>query len=493
MEFRRTSKWWQHARPEVLGKTEFLKDPKNRDPRYFLEHHYRLDTGKLIKLEPFQLEILDGIYPKDGSPRKFDLALVGLARKQGKTELFSGLLLFHLLFDLPEGGAEVVTVSGDLDQARISFKRVKKAIRRSPEISEVCRVLKDLIEVPVLDSTFEALSADVETSYGKNPSAILLDEFATSSWDLWVALVTGMGAREARGQQPISFLIGTAGWDLTSEFYKLYERCSRGEQDSSTFFYWRNDCPASFTSPKFIERMKKRLRPEQFQRFLENRWVQGAGSFVTQGDIERCVDGSLSPQHQGRPGHVHGIEDKIFLDRLEVWQGQPGNEVMIEDIEQFIRRSCKDFDILSVVCDPWQMKSTVQRLKAESIPIKEWNFTSSSIAKLTSNLYYLIHNGLLKFWRDPDLIGEFLSIQAVQKSYGIRIDHRSGQFSDRVIALGMACHALSELQEEEESGGEPLVEIGNWGPYGDERPDEPLPPWIIRWGKKDKDELEDLF
>lgn len=442
--------------------TSFLEDPRNRDIRYFLSNHYYLERGKLIALEPFQLEILDALYPQDGS-RPFDHCLIGLPRKQGKSSLLGGVILWELLF-ANANSPEVYCVAGDEDQAKIVFNKVKKAAKRNPEIKKLSHITKNTIEVEAVEGIFKALAADVDSSYGLNPSACVMDEFATSSWDLWTSLITGMGAREALGEHPIAFLIGTAGWDLTSPFYRLYEQCQKKQADPSTFFYWRNDMPATFTSPKWIEKMRKRLRPEQFQRFIENKWVQGSGSFVTQEDVSRCLDRSVRPQSKGKPGFsyilacdlgltkdrsvttiVHKNKDRVILDSMKVWEGSRDDPVLIGDIEEDIRTSYKRFNLTEIVVDPWQLKGTVEKFKRDGYKIEEFTFSGGNIAKLSSNLYYLIHNGLLRLWDDPDLVGELLSVQATQKSYGTRIDHRSGQFSDRVISLGMACLACVQL------------------------------------------------
>lgn len=47
--------------------TPFLEDPRNKDIRYFLSNHYYLERGRLIELEPFQVEILDALYPQHES------------------------------------------------------------------------------------------------------------------------------------------------------------------------------------------------------------------------------------------------------------------------------------------------------------------------------------------------------------------------------------------------------------------------------------------
>lgn len=449
--------------PRVKKPTSFLEDPQNKDIRYFLSNSYYLERGKLINLEPFQIEILDALYPQDSS-RPYDLALIGLPRKQGKSSLLAGIILWELLFSENQS-PEVYCVAGDEDQAKIVYNKVKKAVKRNSEIKRLCKITRNTIEVEAVDGIFRALAADVDSSYGLNPSACVMDEFATSSWDLWTSLITGMGAREALGEHPIGFLIGTAGWDLTSPFYQLYDKCQRKEKDDSTFFYWRFDMPATFTSQKWIEKMRKRLRPEQFQRFIENKWVQGSGSFVTQEDVNRCIDSTLRPQGKGKPGFsyvlacdlgltkdrsvttiVHKDQDQVILDSIRVWEGSPGDPVLIGDIEEDIRTSYKRFNSPKIVVDPWQMKGSVQKFKKDGYKIEEFIFSGSNLAKLSSNLYYLVHNGLLRLWDDPDLIGELLSVQAIEKSYGTRIDHRSGQFSDRVISVGMAALVCVELE-----------------------------------------------
>lgn len=442
--------------------TPFLEDPRNLDMRFFIENHYILEDGKPLKLEGYEKEILDALYPLNGK-RRYDLACIGLCKKQGKTTLLGSCCLWELLFS-PSLAPEIYNCSGDKDQAKLLFKKSAKAVKRSKEMSKVCKVLSDEITCPVRDATYQCLSADVDSAEGKNPSLVVMDEFATSSYELFTALQTGRVAREGRGESSLAILIGTAGWDMTSEFYKLYLKGLRKE-DPFMYFFWSHEQLASFSSPSFLARMKRRLRPQVYQRYYENKWVQGSGSFVTQEDIKRCLNPSLSPQGKGKPSFhyilacdlgltrdrsvttiVHKDKDEIILDSIRVWEGSPGDPVLIGDIEGDIRTSYKNFNLARIMVDPWQLKGTVEKFKKEGYKIEEFTFSGNNIAKLSSNLYYLIHNGLLRFWDDPDLVGELLSVQSTEKSYGTRIDHRSGQFSDRVISLGMAALGATELK-----------------------------------------------
>ncbi|MQY58180.1 MAG: hypothetical protein GH144_01035 [Clostridia bacterium] len=461
------------------AKTPFLKDPRNLDIRYFLEHHYILENRKPLKLEQYEKEILDSLYPLNDK-RRFDLACIGLCKKQGKTTFLGGICLWELLFS-PSLAPEIYNCSGDKDQARLLFKKSSKAVKRSKEMSKVCKVLSDVITCPARDATYECISADIDSAEGKDPSLVIMDEFGTSSFELFTALQTGRAAREGRGESTLAILIGTAGWDLTSEFYKLYQKGLRKE-DPFMFFFWSHEQLASFSSPGFLAKMRKRLQPQVYQRYYENKWSQQSGSFVTREDVKRCLDSSLSPQGKGKPGFryilacdlgltkdrsvtsiVHSEEDHIILDSMKVWQGSSSNPVLISDIEDDFQQSYDNFNIRKMVCDPWQMKGTIQKFKEKGYPLEEFIFSSGNLAKLSSNLYYLLHNGLLRFWDDPDLVGELLSIQAIQKSYGMRIDHRAGQFSDRAISLGMACLSCSLKPVRKGrvyvGTGEPMLEV----------------------------------
>ncbi|MBA7474857.1 hypothetical protein ES707_10219 [subsurface metagenome] len=442
-------------------KTPFLEDRRNLDIRYFIQNHYILENGKPLKLEEYEKEILDALYPLNGK-RRFDLSCIGLCKKQGKTTFLGGIILWELLFGSTLA-PEIFNVAGDKDQAKLLFKKSVKGIRRSKEMSKVCKVLADTITCPAREATFQCLSADVDSSEGKNPSLVVMDEFGTSSFELFTALQTGRAAREGRGEQTLAILIGTAGYDLTSEFYKLYQKGLRKE-DPFMYFFWSHKQLASFSSPGFLARMKRRLQPQVYMRYYENRWIQGIGSFVSPEDVQRCLDTSLSPTGIGKSGVsyilacdlgltkdrscsiiVHRQNQLIVLDSIKIWEGSPKDPVLISDIESDLRKSNKYFNRPLILVDPWQMKGTVQKLKSEGLRIEEFTFSTSNLAKLSNNLYHLIHNGLIKFWKDQALIDELLSVRSVAKSYGVRIDHISGGYSDRVITLGMSALKAVEL------------------------------------------------
>ena len=68
-------------------------------------------------------------------------ALIGLARKNGKTALGTSLALSTLVCG--PIGAEVYSCAGDRDQARIVFGTAKAMVELDPELSAVCKVYRD--------------------------------------------------------------------------------------------------------------------------------------------------------------------------------------------------------------------------------------------------------------------------------------------------------------------------------------------------------------
>jgi hypothetical protein len=149
--------------------------------------------------------------------------------------------------------------------------------------------------------------------------------------------------------------------------------------------------------------------------------------------------------------HKDKNDNLIYLDYIKTYQGNKNNPVLISDIESDIIWANNNFNIRKNIFDIWQMKSSAQRLQKNGIRVEEFTFTSSTIQKLSQNLYYVFHNGLIRIFPYKPLEDELLSLNAEEKSYGWRIDHKSGGYSDHVISLGMS--SMFAIQDERGSAG----------------------------------------
>jgi len=146
--------------------------------------------------------------------RRFRIAFIELARKNGKTTWAAGLALYLLVCD-GEAAAEIYSAATKKDQARLVFEDAKALVQRSPDLSEIVNSYKYYLEIPESRSKFEPLGADSDGLDGLNPFMIVCDEIhAWKSRDTWDVLLTGMGART----QPLALAITTAG-DFSESIY----------------------------------------------------------------------------------------------------------------------------------------------------------------------------------------------------------------------------------------------------------------------------------
>ncbi|MDD3607293.1 MAG: terminase large subunit [Candidatus Moranbacteria bacterium] len=423
------------------------------DPCVFLSEHYILEDGNLIRLQEFQKKILRDVFQTKGKDglRKYNLALVGIPKKNGKSTLASGVALYMLFADVPN--AEVYSVAGDKDQAKIIFQMTKKAIERNPMLLNSVKIYRDEIVVPATNSIYKVLSADAPTLHGLNGSGIIFDEIWNQpNRDLYDALTQSPVRKE-----PLTFIVTYAGSDQTSLLYDLYKTGIQ-KKDPSMYFFWSENNLADWVTPEYIESQKRRLPTHVFQRLHENKWCQGSNAFLTREEIAQCVDAVLKPQLGGKDEsryylavdlglvrdrtvlsvcHKDPIDNLVYLDYMKTYKGTKNNPVLISDVEKDIIWANENFNIARNIFDPWQLKSTAERLKGK-IKIEEFNFTSNSIQKLSQNLFYLFHNALIRIYSHQELEEELLNLNAEEKSYGWRIDHKSGKFSDHAISLGMS-------------------------------------------------------
>jgi len=431
----------------------------------FLEEQFYLESGKLIKLEPIQKKILNDIFQtkdKNGL-RIFNDALIGMIKKSGKSSLASGVACYMLLcdpiFDEPN---EIYSIASDKDQASIIWEKTKKAIERNPILLNSVRIYRDSIVVPSTGNIYKVLSSDTFSAHGLNPHCVIGDEiWSQKNRDLMDALQFSPTRK-----QPLRFIVTYAGTNTVTPLYELYEK-GLNKENPKMYFHWSNIPEVSWITPEFIEEKRRELPPAVFQRFWENKWTAGENSFFTREDVMQCRDEFLKPKFKGEDNNEYfygcdlGLvkdrtvsvilhQDKasgiVIVDDIKTWSGSKNDPVKIADIEEDMLIASKNFPKLHIVVDPWNLKGTIERLK-RYCKIEEFTFSSSNVEKLSRNLYYFIHNGLVKFFPHKQLERELLSLNLEQKSYGYRFDHPSSQYSDHAMALSVALMQIAGVRK----------------------------------------------
>ncbi len=179
-------------------------------------------AGQKLKPEPWQQFIIASLYGwrrRDNNKRRFRKAYVQIARKNGKSFLAAGVSLYDLM---TEPGAEVYSAATKKDQARIVFDDAKKTVKYSPDLRKYIKPLAHSLTCQ--DGVMKPLASDSNTLDGLNPSCAIIDEYhAHKTTELLDVLDTGMKAR----QQPLMFIITTAGNNRNVPCFEEYERCKK--------------------------------------------------------------------------------------------------------------------------------------------------------------------------------------------------------------------------------------------------------------------------
>lgn len=491
-------RWLTEIAPEDLARgdgKEFIE---------FGEHYCRITkdsvggrAGQLISMRPWQVQLSSHLLARrpDGRYRHRQ-ALIGVARKNGKSAIGASVALFCLIYG-PEGG-EVYSIAGDKEQARIVFATAKRMIELDPELTAMFEVYRDSIVLPSTGSVYKVLSAEAYSKEGLNPTCVIFDEIHVQpNRELWDVMALATGSRV----EPLIVGITTAGVrtdtsgndSLCYEMYQYGKKLVSGELFDPSFFFawweprdptadhrdpdtWREANPGfgDLVSEEDFQGAVLRTPEAEFRTKRCNQWVSSAVTWLKAGSwgeleaAERDIkagesvvlgfDGSYNgdctaliacsiPSEGSRP-HVQVVKlwEKA-KDEATDWK------VPILEVEDTIRAACKKWQVLEVACDPYRWARTYQVLEEEGIPILEFPQNVSRMTPATTRFYEAVENGTVSHDGDPALSRhlENCTLKTDQRGSRLAKDHKSSRkFIDAAVAAVMA-HDRAYAYEDSES------------------------------------------
>ena len=264
-------------------------------------------AGKRFWLFPWQEQIVRdifGIVKEDGN-RQFRTAYVEIGKKNGKSELAAAIALY-LLFADNEPSAEVYGAAADRQQASIVFDVANQMVKMSPALMKRSKIMAAGKRIVNYSNAgfYQVLSAEVGTKHGLNVSGLVLDEVhAQPNRKLYDVLTKGSG--DAR-EQPLFFLITTAGTDRESICYELHSKALdilEGRKIDYTFYPvvygltdeddWHDEANWYKANPSLghtikIERVREAYREAMdnpaeenvFKQLRLNMWVSSLTRFI---------------------------------------------------------------------------------------------------------------------------------------------------------------------------------------------------------------------
>ncbi|HFI0272784.1 TPA: terminase large subunit [Streptococcus suis] len=213
--------------PFMLPTSHYDKAKADRAVTFInnLSHTKGKWAGKRFDLLPWQEQIvrdLFGIVKEDGN-RQFLTAYIEIPKKNGKSELAAAIALYLLYAD-NEASSEVYGAACDRNQASIVFDVAKQMVQMSRPLEKRSKIMGATKRIVNYSNAgfYQVLSAETGTKHGLNVSGLVFDEIhAQPNRHLYDVLTKGSG--DAR-EQPLFFIITTAGTDRTSICYELHTK-----------------------------------------------------------------------------------------------------------------------------------------------------------------------------------------------------------------------------------------------------------------------------
>jgi phage terminase large subunit-like protein len=434
-------------------------------------------AGTLLQMRPWQKNLISCVYARrpDGR-RRHRLSLIGLPRKQGKSAVGSAIGLHGLI--MGDYGSEIYSCAVDRDQARVVFSVAKRMVELDPEMSELVKPYRDVLEYTEKGSIYKVLSSEAVTKEGLNPNLVIYDELhGAPDPELFDVMTLAMGSR----RDPMLVAITTAGQKADrsgqdSVCYKLYQQgvriCKNEIEDPTYFMAWfgvpqdadykdpevwarANPGYGDLIDPEDFESVIKRVHENEFRTKRLDQWVSAARAWLPQGSWNACrTDRAFTP---GARGVVLGFDGSqngdttalvaVTIDSdpqvtvLGLWEKPQDAEsdwrVPRGEVKDRIRQACHDYHVREVAADEYIWQDSLEELEAEGIPIVVFPQTLTRMAPATQRFYEYVANQAISHDGHPALARHFDNCQLKTDSRGSRLI-KDAKGSPRKIDLAVA-------------------------------------------------------
>jgi len=454
--------------------------------------------GRPFRLLPWQKRILLQLFEiEDDGFRRYQWALIGVPKKNGKTELAAALALYFLIGD-GEPSPLIVCAAAAEDQADLVFGAAKIMCEHSPtlkQITEGGRFDKEIVVPSIPGARLRRVAAAAGTNDGQNIHVVICDEL--HEWvqpkheQTWNVLTNAFGARE----QPMVLQITTAGFDKESICGREYERgvaVQEGKSEDRSFFFFWQQAPegCDYKDPEMWRaanpsyghivfersfRLQLTKKPESvFRRYFLNQWTESAVAWITGTEWDAC----FAPERALRPdlpihvgidvGVKHDSSAVVAAQRQEdrvvarawVWENPHPVEHSQHDewkmdislVEALCRRLREQFpepaaevdeevmDGPAFWYDPHFFERSAQMLDDEGLTMIGFPQFDSLMVPASQTLFRLVKNQQLAHDGNLDLRAHVMNAIAKTTRRGFRIERPPGRRKhiDAATALCMA-------------------------------------------------------
>lgn len=461
--------------------------------------------GQPFKLLPWQKRLILELFEVEWNAatrrwlRRYRWALLGVPKKNGKTELAAALGLYFLIGSGEPAPLVVCSAAGD-DQADLVFGAAKTMCEMSPTLQAITEPYEKEILVPSIPGAkLKRVAAVAGTNDGQNIYVVICDEL--HEWvqpkheQTWNVLTGTSGAR----LEPMVLQITTAGYDEDTVLGRQYALGKRVRDDSTIdprfYFYWIEaeqdapyDDPATWESANpsygvlvfedFYRDQLTKKTEATFRRYYLNQWTTSEEAWISAELWDACARPDLKlrrdlPLHVGIDvGLKHDssavvlaqLQGKDVVVRVHVWENPYPPEHSMHDswrfdivkVENLLVKIFADFPMPAAEVDeeprpgpgfyydPHFFERSAVLLEGQGLNMIEFPQYDSLMAPASQALFELVVQKRLAHDGDADLRRQALAAVAKETDRGWRIQRPKGQKGkrrkhiDAAIALAMS-------------------------------------------------------
>lgn len=423
-------------------------------------------AGKPFALAKWQQAVVANLFgwKREDGTRRYRYALIYVPRKNGKTLLAAGIILYVMFCD-GEAGAEIYSAAADREQASLVFSAVAGMVRAEQELAEHCKIYQKAITIESRNTMYKPISRDANTKHGFNAHLVVVDELhAQPDRELVDVLETSMGART----QPLMIYLTTADFDrpsICNEIYQYGGHVRDGLITDATFLpviyeakveddwkdpqIWRKanpnfkislqpeyistKCKKASSSPSFentFRRLHLNIQTETAVRWLSMlHWKQCGGKMDTKGrkcyaglDMSATRDFSAFvmafpvedkvclQSHFWLPREaIKSRQDKRIVNAINDWATQgwieltPGDVIDFDLIRRRINELGKEYNIAEIAVDRWQTAQLTEQLKGDGFTMIPFGQGYASMSAPTKRFDTLVTAGKIMHGNNPVL------------------------------------------------------------------------------------------
>jgi phage terminase large subunit-like protein len=338
----------------------------------------------------------------------------------------------------------------------------------------MARITADKITFPDTGATITCLTSNYASAAGGHPTITVADELwaftSERSHRLYDELVP-VPTRKISCRLVTTHAGFSAESGLLEDLYKrgmtLPEVGPSLRAGNGMLMLWSHQPVAPWQTQQWLDEMRRSLRPNQYLRMIENRFVTSEQSFIDMAWWEACT--TARPVVSDKSIQVWaGIDASVKRDSTAIavvtWDKTEKRARLVHhriftpspddpiDFEREIESAIVDirhrYQLRECAFDPYQMASTSQRLQRQGIRMTEFPQTPGNLTAASQNLYELIKGGNIAVYPDDEIRLAVQRAVALEGTRGWRIaKEKQSHKIDIVIALAMAAHASVQRAE----------------------------------------------